>query len=106
MKFAIGWEMFDETQQGTIDAWASHAISLKEMLAKTDFQKHWGIYSPVYEQILQLPEKANVPNLALNAPPELAAKDCPGRTANGGGEGDDADRVHCQPNKATGILLA
>ena len=74
MKFAIGWEMFDETQQGAIDAWASHAISLKEMLAKTEFQKHWGIYSPVYEQILQIAENANVTNLALNAPSELARK--------------------------------
>jgi uncharacterized iron-regulated protein len=74
MNFAIGWEMFDRTQQGTIDAWASHAISLKELLAKTDFQKRWGIYSPVYEQILLVAGNANVPNLALNAPPELAGK--------------------------------
>jgi uncharacterized iron-regulated protein len=74
MKFAIGWEMFDETQQGIMDAWASRAFSLKEMLTKTEFQKHWGIYSPVYEQILQIAGNAGVPNLALNAPPELARK--------------------------------
>jgi uncharacterized iron-regulated protein len=74
MNFAIGWEMFDRSQQGAIDSWASHAISLEEMLAKTDFQKHWGIYSPVYQQILQIAGNANVPNLALNAPPELARK--------------------------------
>jgi uncharacterized iron-regulated protein len=73
-RFAVGWEMFDETQQGPIDAWASHAISLKEMLARTDFQKHWGIYSPAYEQILQIAGNANAANLALNAPPELARK--------------------------------
>jgi uncharacterized iron-regulated protein len=72
--FAIGWEMFDKTQQAVIDAWASQSISLKEMLAKTDFQKHWGIYSPVYEQILQVAGNANVPILALNAPPELTRK--------------------------------
>jgi uncharacterized iron-regulated protein len=66
--------MFDETQQDTIDAWASHAISLEKMLAKTDFQRHWGIYSPVYQQILQVAQKANVPCLALNAAPELAQK--------------------------------
>jgi uncharacterized iron-regulated protein len=74
MKFAIGWEMFDETQQSSIDAWASRKISLEELLVKTDFQKRWGIYSPVYEQILQTTEKANVRNLALNAPSELARK--------------------------------
>ena len=74
MKFAIGWEMFDETQQSSIDAWASHKISLEELLAKTDFQKSWGIYSPLYEQILRTTEKAHVKNLALNAPPELVRK--------------------------------
>ncbi len=74
MKFAIGWEMFDETQQSSIDAWASHKISLKELLVKADFQERWGIYSPVYEQILRTTEKANIHNLALNAPPGLARK--------------------------------
>ena len=74
MKFAIGWEMFDETQQATMDLWASQRISLPVMLAKTDFQRHWGVYSPVYQQILQMAEKANVPCLALNAPPELVQK--------------------------------
>ena len=29
LKFAIGWEMFDETQQCSIDAWAAHKISLE-----------------------------------------------------------------------------
>jgi uncharacterized iron-regulated protein len=73
-KFAIGWEMFDLTQQEAIDAWDSRAISLAEMLSKTDFQKHWGIYSPAYEQILKIAGSANIPNLALNAPPDLARK--------------------------------
>jgi uncharacterized iron-regulated protein len=74
VKFAVGWEMFDETQQSSINAWATHRISLEELLVKTDFQKRWGIYSPVYEQILRTTEKANVENLALNAPPELVRK--------------------------------
>jgi uncharacterized iron-regulated protein len=74
MKFAIGWEMFDETQQSSIDAWASHQISLEELMAKTGFQKRWGVYSPVYEQILRTTNKANVRNIALNAPDELARR--------------------------------
>jgi uncharacterized iron-regulated protein len=74
IKFAIGWEMFDETQQTAIDAWASHSISLDEMLAKTDFQKHWGVYSPVYAQILQVAGNARVTNVALNAAPALVQK--------------------------------
>jgi uncharacterized iron-regulated protein len=74
VKFAVGWEMFDETQQEWIDAWASHKISLGQLLTKTDFQKRWGIYSPVYEEILRTTGKANVRNLALNAPGQLARK--------------------------------
>jgi uncharacterized iron-regulated protein len=74
MKFAIGWEMFDKTQQSSIDAWALHKFSLEELLVKTGFQKRWGVYSPVYEQILRTTRKANVRNFALNAPPELARK--------------------------------
>jgi uncharacterized iron-regulated protein len=74
VKFAIGWEMFDTTQQAAVDAWASHAIPLAKMLTETDFQKHWGIYSPAYRQILRMAGKAGVPNLALNAPPELPHK--------------------------------
>jgi uncharacterized iron-regulated protein len=74
MRFAIGWEMFDETQQTAIDAWASRSISLKEMLAKTGFQQRWGVYSPVYERILQTAGDARVANIALNAAPELVQK--------------------------------
>jgi uncharacterized iron-regulated protein len=74
IKFALGWEMFDRTQQNWIDAWESHSISLNEMLTKTGFDKSWGIYSPLYAQILQLTGKARVKNVALNAAPELVKK--------------------------------
>jgi uncharacterized iron-regulated protein len=79
VQFAIGWEMFDETQQSAIDAWASHSISLNEMLARTDFRRRWGIYSRAYVQILKLAEGAGVRNLALNASPELVHKVAEGR---------------------------
>jgi uncharacterized iron-regulated protein len=74
IKFALGWEMFDGTQQSSIDAWESHSISLNEMLAKTGFEKSWGVYSPVYAQILQLAGNARVKNVALNAAPALVQK--------------------------------
>ena len=81
-KFAIGWEMFDETQQGALDAWAVGKISFKNLLAETEFEKHWGVYSPVYQQILQLGGSAKIPNLALNAPPALAGKIARGAPLN------------------------
>ncbi len=86
-KFAIGWEMFDETQQAALDAWEAHSISLDEMLAKTDFQRHWGIYSPVYAQILRMAEKAHVPNIALNAAPDLVQKVARGTPLSATGQG-------------------
>jgi uncharacterized iron-regulated protein len=82
VKFAIGWEMFDETQQGALDAWAAGKISFKDLLAKTRFEKHWGVYSPAYHQILQLGGNAKIPNLALNAPPALAGKIARGEPLN------------------------
>ena len=65
------------------------------MLAETDFAKHWGIYSPAYEQILQIAGKAGVPNLALNAPPELPRKIARGEPLTRGGESDDSNRIRC-----------
>jgi uncharacterized iron-regulated protein len=80
IQFAIGWEMFDQTQQCTIDAWSSHSISLHEMLTRTDFQRRWGIYSRTYKQILKLAGAADVRNLALNASPELVHKVAEGQS--------------------------
>jgi uncharacterized iron-regulated protein len=74
VRFAIGWEMFDTSQQAAIDAWESRELSLARMLTETDFQKSWGIYSPAYERILRMAGKGAVPNIALNAPPELPHK--------------------------------
>jgi uncharacterized iron-regulated protein len=82
VKLAIGWEMFDETQQGALDAWAAGKSSFKDLLVKTGFEKHWGVYSPVYRQILQLGGSAKIPNLALNAPPALAGKIARGEPLN------------------------
>ena len=80
IQFAIGWEMFDQTQQSAIDAWSSHSISLNEMLTRTDFQRRWGVYSRTYERILKLAEAADVRNLALNASPEVVHKVAEGQS--------------------------
>ena len=48
--FALGWEMFDWTQQALLDDWHRRSISLDELLSRTDFQKSWGLYSPAYSK--------------------------------------------------------
>ena len=74
ISFAIGWEMFDKTQQASLDAWDRGAISLKELFRETGFDKSWIIYSSVYAKILETAHRHKVRKLALNAPATLARK--------------------------------
>ena len=70
----VGWEMFDLTQQPLLDSWDAHHLSTDVLLEKTDFQRHWGTYSVMYEKILRWTQAEDVPCLALNAPPNLSHK--------------------------------
>ena len=72
--YTIAWEMFDVTQQNVLDAWGSHRLSTDALLEKTDFQRHWGTYSVMYEKILRWSQAEGIPNLALNAPAALSQK--------------------------------
>ncbi len=72
--YTIAWEMFDETQQNALDAWGSHRLSTDALLEKTDFQRHWGTYSVMYEKILRWSQAEGIPDLALNAPAGLSQK--------------------------------
>jgi uncharacterized iron-regulated protein len=74
IRFAVGWEMFEEPQQALLDRWQAKKISTDELFEKTDFQKHWAVYSPVYREILEITWKNRISNLALNAPSALARK--------------------------------
>jgi uncharacterized iron-regulated protein len=73
-RFAIGWEMFDLTQQGDLDLWQRRKISTDELLKRTDFNRRWGNYSPLYRRILETSRRAHVPTIALNAPPSITRK--------------------------------
>ena len=72
--FAVGWEMFDWTQQALLEDWHRRRISLDELLSRTDFQKSWGLYSPAYSKILKITGQNRIRNIALNAPAELPRK--------------------------------
>jgi uncharacterized iron-regulated protein len=72
--FAIGWEMFDWTQQPLLDDWYHQKISWDELSKRTDFQRNWGIYSPFYSEILKVAEQSRIRNIALNAPSDLPRK--------------------------------
>ncbi len=72
--FTVGWEMFDVTQQPLLDDWNTHRLSTDALLERTDFQRHWGTYSVLYEKILRWTQAEGLANLALNAPGGLSHK--------------------------------
>ncbi len=74
VRFTVGWEMFDLSQQGLLDAWNGRHLSTDALLQKTDFQNHWGSLSVLYEKILRWTLVEEVPSLALNAPAALSHK--------------------------------
>jgi uncharacterized iron-regulated protein len=74
MAFAIGWEMFDQTQQALLDAWDRGAISLRQLFRDTGFDRGWAVYSPIYAKILETAQRSARNNVALNAPPALVRK--------------------------------
>jgi uncharacterized iron-regulated protein len=74
IRFAVGWEMFDRSQQTELDRFDQRKLSLDDMVAQTGLQKSWGTYSPLYAEILRTNGKAKIKNVALNASSELAHK--------------------------------
>ena len=74
IRFAVGWEMFDRSQQADLDRFAQHKLSLNDLLTQTGFEKSWSRYSPLYAEILKTTGKAKIKNVALNAPSWLAHK--------------------------------
>jgi len=72
--FAIGWEMFDQTQQPSLDAWDRGAISLQRLFHDTGFDRAWAVYSPIYSKILKTAQRSGRSNVALNATPALVRK--------------------------------
>jgi uncharacterized iron-regulated protein len=74
IRFAVGWEMFDRSQQADLDRFDQRKLSLNDLLTQTGFEKSWSRYSPLYAEILKTTGKAKIKNLALNAPSWLAHK--------------------------------
>jgi uncharacterized iron-regulated protein len=72
--FAVGWEMFERTQQADLDRFNEGKLSLTQLFARTGFEKSWATYSPLYAKILETTAHASIPNIGLNAPPALAHK--------------------------------
>ncbi len=72
--YTIAWEMFETGEQTQLDAWGTHHLTTDALLEKTDFQRHWGTFSVMYEKILRWSQSEGIPSLALNASAELGRK--------------------------------
>ena len=55
--FAIGWEMFDYTQQALLDAWDRGAISLQQLFRGTGFDRRHRARRP---RALRLPDRPGI----------------------------------------------
>jgi uncharacterized iron-regulated protein len=71
---AIGWEMFDVTQQPLLDQWNARQISTEALLDKTNWNHSWGSQSVMYETMLRWSQSESIPSVALNAPRTLSRK--------------------------------
>jgi uncharacterized iron-regulated protein len=80
LAFSVGWEMFDQTQQASLDAWDRDAISLRQLFRDTGFDRGWAVYSQIYGKILETAQRSRRNNVALNAPPDLVRKVARGRS--------------------------
>lgn len=74
VNYAIGWEMFDVTQQPLLDEWQSKRISSDGLLERSNWRRSWGAESVMYETMLRWSLAEGVPSLALNAPRALSHK--------------------------------
>jgi len=72
--FAVGWEMFERTQQADLDQFNEGKLSMAVLFARTGFEKSWAAYSPLYARILETTARAKITNIGLNAAPTLAHK--------------------------------
>lgn len=72
--YAIGWEMFDVTQQPLLDQWQARQIGSDGLLERSNWRRTWGAQSVMYETMLRWSLAEGVPCLALNAPSALTRK--------------------------------
>lgn len=72
--YAIGWEMFDVTQQPLLDQWQSKQITSDGLLERSNWRRSWGAESVMYETMLRWSLAEGVPSVALNAPRALSHK--------------------------------
>jgi uncharacterized iron-regulated protein len=70
----IGMEMFERTQQATLDRWSQGLLSEDEFLNEVQWNVTWGMDYDLYKDILEAAKNHHLKVLGLNAPRDLVTK--------------------------------
>jgi uncharacterized iron-regulated protein len=68
---AIGMEMFERSQQATLDRWSQGLLTEEEFLIESQWEKTWGIDHELYKGILDAAKTHHLKILGLNVPRDL-----------------------------------
>lgn len=64
----IGMEMFEKSQQATLDRWSQGLLTEEEFLEESQWEKTWGMDNELYKGILDAAKTHHLKILGLNVP--------------------------------------
>jgi uncharacterized iron-regulated protein len=67
----IGMEMFEKSQQATLDRWSQGLLTEEEFLEESQWEKTWGMDPELYKGILDAAKTHHLKILGLNVPRNL-----------------------------------
>jgi len=70
----LGMEMFERSQQPTLDRWSQGLLSEEEFLKEVEWDTTWGMDYELYKGILDVVRAHHLKVLGLNAPRDLVRK--------------------------------
>ena len=70
----IGMEMFERSQQATLDRWGQGLLTEEEFLREVQWDVTWGMDYDLYKDILNAAKNHHIKVLGLNAPRDLVTK--------------------------------
>ena len=73
-EIVVAMEMFQRSQQPTLDRWSQGVLTEEEFLREVDWEKTWGTEYTLYKGILDTAREHRVRILGLNIPKELTRK--------------------------------
>jgi uncharacterized iron-regulated protein len=70
----IGFEAFPARAQPVLDEWIAGRLSVKDLLARTDWERNWGFEAGLYLPLFEFARLYRIPMVALNVDRELVRR--------------------------------